>query len=96
MSRKMILIFVTTIILLSSFITLAPGEPPPPPPATCTPGFWKQPHHFQYWEIDDDPGDPYDSSMTLLQALQGGYATRQSRFIVAGWLNEANPDAPCH
>jgi hypothetical protein len=103
MSRKMVLIFVTMIILLSSFMVLAPTPPPPPditptppppPPATCTPGFWKQPQHFQYWE-GYDPSDDYNGYMTLLQALQGGYATRESRFIVAGWLNAANPDAPC-
>ena len=101
MKRKMLLIFVTMIIILSSFLTLAPiippettPTPPPPPPATCTPGFWKQPQHFQYW-VGYEPDDVYDASMTLLDALQGGYDTRVSRFIVAGWLDAANPDAPC-
>jgi hypothetical protein len=72
-----------------------PPTPPPPPPGDCTPGFWKQPHHFQYW-VGYEPGDPYEGGpMTLLDALQGGKATRESRFIVAGWLNAANPTAPC-
>jgi hypothetical protein len=65
-------------------------------PADCSPGFWKQPHHFQYW-VGYEQDDPYfDTGMTLLEALQGGKATRESRFVVAGWLNEANPDAPCY
>ena len=71
--------------------------PTPPPPGTneCTPGFWKQPHHFRYWETDFGPNDMYDDDMTYLEALQGGKNTRRSRVIVAGWLNDANPDAPC-
>lgn len=90
------------LVILSAFLTMAvippppPPPPPPEPPATCTPGFWKQPHHFQYW-VGYSPSDPYmDTGMTLLEALQGGNATRTSRFVVAGWLNAANPDAPCY
>jgi hypothetical protein len=69
--------------------------PPPPPPASCTPGFWKQDQHFQYW-VGYKPTDMYNATMTLLDALQGGKATRESRFIVTGWLNAANPTAPCY
>ena len=99
MSKKNITIFIFVLLILAPIITMAcippPPPPPPPPPADCTPGFWKQPQHFQYW-IGYAPNDPYKSTgMTLLQALQGGWATRQSRFIVAGWLNAANPQAPC-
>jgi hypothetical protein len=44
------------------------------------------------YSLDDNDGDHID---TLLDALQGGKHTRESRFIVAGWLNTTNPDAPC-
>jgi hypothetical protein len=99
MSKKNITIFILVLIILAPIITMActppPPPPPPPPPADCSPGFWKQPQHFQYW-VGYAPGDPYlDTGMTLLQALQGGKATRVSRFVVTGWLNAANPDAPC-
>jgi hypothetical protein len=93
--------FLVVFVILIPILTMAfdcPPPPPPPPPhetANCSPGFWKQPHHFQYW-VGFDPGDPYlNTGMTLLDALQGGKATRESRFVVAGWLNEANPYAPC-
>ncbi len=92
-----ILIVLSILVAMVSMATTTPPPPPPPPtpPATCTPGFWKQPQHFQYW-IGFSPDDPYlGTGMTLLEALQGGYDTRESRFVVAGWLNAANPDAPC-
>jgi hypothetical protein len=92
MKKSLLIVF--ALLILASFMSMA-ISPPPPPPATCSPGFWKQPQHFQYW-VGYDPGDPYPGSgMTLLDALQGGYDTRVSRFVVAGWLNAANPDAPC-
>jgi hypothetical protein len=90
-SKKSMLIFLT-LMILASFMTMAVI---PPPPGACTPGFWKQEQHFQYW-IGFTPGDNYPgTSMTLLDALQGGHDTRVSRFVVAGWLNAANPFAPC-
>ena len=92
MKRTLIIGLILIAILTTLF---AMACIPPPPPATCTPGFWKQPQHFQYW-VGHDPDDPYPGTdMTLLQALQGGHDTRVSRFVVAGWLNAANPDAPC-
>jgi len=95
MSSKKVTLFITILIILAPIITMA-CICPPPPSADCTPGFWKQPQHFQYWLGGYDPEDPYPGTgMTLLEALQGGYATRVSRFVVAGWLNAANPYAPC-
>jgi hypothetical protein len=84
MLTKKVLIVICVIMLLTPSIALAniPGG------ATCTPGFWKQPQHFIYWEPSGlNPSDPYNADMTLLDALQGGYDTRESRFIVAGMLN---------
>ncbi len=95
-----ILIALSILAAMMTMAIIPPPPPPPeptptPPPATCTPGFWKQEQHFQYW-VGFSPDDPYfDTGMTLLDALQGGYETRVSRFVVAGWLNAANPDAPC-
>ena len=95
MSKRKLVLFMMIVVLVSLMV-MAPIPPPPTNPATCTPGFWKQPQHLQYW-VDYAPTDlyPADPSMTLLDALQGGYKTRVSRFVVAGWLNVANPDAPC-
>ena len=100
MSKKNLTILILVLVIMAPIVTLAccpppPPPPPPPPAADCTPGFWKQPQHFQYW-VGYKPTDNYPgTTWTLLQALQGGKATRQSRFIVAGWLNAANPTAPC-
>jgi hypothetical protein len=91
---KKILLIVLILMLLTPTIALA-NIPPTPPPATCSPGYWKQAQHFGDW-IGYNPGDNYPGTgMTLLQALQGGYDTRESRFVVAGWLNAANPYAAC-
>ena len=108
MKKKLNMLLLILVILAASIVTVAPGpspEPTPtPPPADCSPGFWKQPHHWQYWYgytpfdlyTEEESGDPNaDQIDTLLDALQGGKITRDSRDIVAGWLNAANPDAPC-
>ena len=96
MKKKLNMLLLILVILAASIVTVAPVPPPPtPPPADCSPGFWKQPHHWQYWDAGFSPDDYYNLEMTYLEALQGGYDTRTSRFIVAGLLNAANPDAPC-
>src|SRR5690606_35902790 len=56
----------------------APPPPPPPPPPGGTdgrtPGYWKQPHHFDSW-VGYLPGDSFDAvcgvtyGATLLQGL---------------------------
>ena len=65
----------------------------------CTPGYWKQPHHFGSW-VNYTPGDsyaaifgvPYD--VTLLEALQGrgGGEIALGRHAVAALLNAASPE----
>ena len=107
MKKKLNLLLLILVILVASIVTVAPVPPPPEPtptpppsePGTCSPGFWK--NHTDEWvgylpadkyTLDDNDGDHID---TLLDALQGGKHTRESRFIVAGWLNATNPDAPC-
>ena len=97
MKKKLNMLLLILVILVASIVTVAPVPPPDPTPtpAECSPGFWKQPHHWQYWDAGFGPYDDYNSEMTYLEALQGGRDTRASRFIVAGLLNAANPDAPC-
>ncbi len=65
----------------------------------CTPGYWKQPHHFDSWigyqtgdEFDVVFGVPYD--VTLLQALStgGGAEKALGRHAVAALLNAASGD----
>ena len=75
--------------------------PPPPPPGDegCTPGYWKQPQHFDSWEgygrnqefeqvfAVNVPGDP-----TLLEALKahGGGINALERHAVAALLNASS------
>jgi hypothetical protein len=76
--------------------------PPPPGGADgCTPGYWKQDHHFDSWQVYS-PTDsfntvfgvtgPFSSSMTLLDALrlQGGGANALARHAVAALLSSAH------
>lgn len=79
-------------------------EPPPPPGGGegCTPGYWKQPHHFDSWEATGyEPGDDFgvvfgvDSSIdTLLDGLRarGGGENALARHAVAALLNATSPD----
>jgi hypothetical protein len=67
----------------------------------CTPGFWRQSQHFQYW-TGYSPGDSYDSvfgvsatgSPTLLEAvwMGGGGENALLRHSVAALLNASSPD----
>ncbi len=83
-----------------------PSLPPPPPPPPgggegCTPGFWKQPHHYQYW-VGYSPLNSFNTvfgvnaspSRTLLGWLTagGGQWTALNRQAVAALLSAANPD----
>lgn len=82
--------------------------PSPTPTATptpqaggegCTPGYWKQKHHFDSW-VDFDPGDSFDDVFgvdssfggTLLDALKrgGGGEKALGRHAVAALLNSAS------
>jgi hypothetical protein len=82
------------------------GAIPPILPATgCTPGYWKQKHHFDSWVVtgyDPDqtvasvygPLDPSVDDLTLEEALKqgGGGLKALMRHSVAALLNAANPD----
>ncbi|HEX7123865.1 MAG TPA: hypothetical protein VF178_15920 [Gemmatimonadaceae bacterium] len=73
--------------------------PPPPPTGTqgCTPGYWKQEHHFDSW-VGYSPTDKFDTvfgvtafgpNFTLLDALKqgGGGIKALGRHAVAGLLS---------
>lgn len=79
------------------------AEPPPPPPPTggegCTPGYWKQKHHFDSWAAPYTPNmlfsDVFENAFpgkTLLQVLSagGGGLTALGRHTVAALLSSAN------
>jgi hypothetical protein len=86
--------------------TDAPVDPPPPPPPPptggegCTPGYWKQPHHFDSWPAPYAPGDTFASRFgvdsfgddTLLEVLgaNGGGLNALGRHAVAALLNGAS------
>jgi len=81
------------------------GPIPPIQPATgCTPGYWKQKHHFDSWEdtgYDPDqtvasvfgPLDASVDNLTLEEALKlkGGDLNALMRHAVASLLNAASP-----
>jgi hypothetical protein len=65
----------------------------------CTPGYWKQPHHFDDWTPPFTPGmlfaDVFEDAfpgMTLLEVLQqgGGGLNALGRHTVAALLNAAS------
>lgn len=79
-------------------------EEPPSPPGNgtegCTPGYWKQSHHFDSW-VGYMPGQSFETvfgvnvpgrDLTLLQALQqgGGGWKALGRHAVAALLNASN------
>ena len=79
------------------------GTPPPPPPTTggegCTPGYWKQKHHFDSWPAPYTPdmlfSDVFANAFpgkTLVQvaAQGGGGLIALGRHTVAALLNAAS------
>ncbi len=67
----------------------------------CTPGYWKQEHHFADWTSPYDPDDPFADhfddafpGLTLVEVLEGkgGGLTALGRHTVAALLNAANPE----
>jgi hypothetical protein len=77
------------------------GCPPEPPGGGegCTPGYWKQEHHFDSWRNPYDPGDSFNTyfdnafpGMTLLEVLKqgGGGLNALGRHTVAALLNAAS------
>jgi len=82
----------------------SPLAPPPPPEdgdEGCTPGYWKQPHHFDSW-VGYSPTQTFASAgfedafpgKTLLQVLSngGGGLDAAGRHAVAALLNAASGD----
>jgi hypothetical protein len=73
--------------------------PPPPSGEGCTPGFWRQPQHFQYW-TGFAPSDLFadvfgvDRAGTLLENVtaRGGGADALARHAVAALLNAASAE----
>lgn len=67
----------------------------------CTPGYWKQPHHYDDWTSPYDPTDLFSDhfedafpGMSLADVLDigGGSLDALGRHTVAALLNAANPD----
>jgi hypothetical protein len=97
-------------------MTLGPGQdwdiwcfdtpPPPPPPPThfCSPGYFRQEHHFDAWvptgfstgdDFDTTFGtDLFDPDITLLDAVwaKGGGENALARQGTAALLSAAHPD----
>lgn len=75
-------------------------DTPVPPSQGCTPGFWKQEHHFSFWPDGYDPGMIFSevfgvgSDQSMLEVLWegGGGATALMRQAVAALLNAARED----
>jgi uncharacterized repeat protein (TIGR01451 family) len=76
--------------------------PPPPDGEGCTPGYWRQDHHFDSW-VNYTPGDDFEAVFgvdasfdpdTLLDAvwLRGGGENALARHAVAALLNASSPD----
>ncbi|TVR56170.1 MAG: hypothetical protein EA421_04335 [Gemmatimonadales bacterium] len=71
----------------------------PPAGEGCTPGFWRQPHHFDQW-VGYAPGDSYaavfgvdrDGSLIDNVTARGGGENALARHSVAALLNAASPD----
>jgi hypothetical protein len=86
----------------ASGTVVTPDCTPPPAIHGCTPGYWKQKHHFDSW-IGYTTGQDYDAvfgvnlfapNKTLVQALStgGGKAFRLGRHSVAALLNAGHQD----
>jgi hypothetical protein len=91
------------------WVRCTPPPPPPPPPPDedggggCTPGFWKQAHHFNHWvPTGYSPYDDFEfvfgvnasfNPHALINALWlgGGGERALARHGVAGLLNAAHP-----
>lgn len=87
------------------FKNIAVDVPPPPPPPTglagCTPGFWRQAHHYAYWTSPYTPTTAFGAvfadafpGQTLGQVVQqgGGGLNALGRHTVAALLNAASPE----
>lgn len=88
--------------LIVYFKNVAVDTPPPPPPPTggqgCTPGYWRQPHHYDSWTVLT-PDDTYSAvfgvgpDMRLGDAIKikGGKFNALIRHSTAAMLNAYSP-----
>lgn len=100
--KKRSLLMITLLIAVVSLTVAVPASGSAN--EGCTPGYWKQKHHFDSWEPTGySPDDMYcetfgiacpHGDVTLLQALKqgGGGAHALGRHAVAALLNAAHPD----
>ena len=96
MKKRNVLLIALLVVVMSLVIAI-------PASATvmggCTPGYWKQEHHFDSW-VTYSPGDYYDDvfgvgpHITLLDALwaRGGGEYAYQRHSTAALLNAANTE----
>jgi hypothetical protein len=92
-----------TVMVFYNTFTPPPPPPPPPPPGGqgCTPGYWKQSHHFDSWPAPYLPTASFASAgftnafpgMSLVDVLSqgGGGLKALGRHAVAALLNAASP-----
>ena len=82
-------------------VDVPPPPPPPPALAGCTPGFWRQAHHYAYWTSPYTPTTAFGSvfanafpGLTLGEVVRlgGGGLNALGRHTVAALLNAASPD----
>lgn len=104
MNKRRWLLSVVLVVALGLAIVVPASAccEPPPPCGGCTPGYWKQPHHFDSWEATGfAPGDTLSDAFgcelpekTLLEALEarGGGENAFMRHAVAALLNAAHPE----
>ena len=102
MKNRLWLLSMALVVVLGLLIVLpASANCEPPPCGGCTPGYWKQPHHFDSWEetsfaADTTLSDAFGCELpdkTLLEALKakGGHEKAYMRHAVAALLNSAHP-----
>lgn len=83
-----------------SFAMLSPDDPPGG--GGCTPGYWRQPHHFDDWTAPYTPDTPFSDvfddnafpGMTLHNVVSqgGGHLKALGRHTVAALLNAASDE----
>jgi hypothetical protein len=104
MDRRRLLLSMALVVVLGLAIVVPASASccEPPPCGGCTPGYWKQEHHFDSWEAtgfapSDTLSDAFGCELpdkTLIKALKakGGHEKAFMRHAVAALLNAAHPD----
>jgi hypothetical protein len=102
--RRTISLFLVTMLAVSSLLLVSSMAATAGSKEGCTPGYWKQSHHFDDWtgySPSDKFGDVFPGinsnpfpTKTLLQVLRtgGGGMYALGRHSVATLLNAANPN----